>query len=78
MRYSRHWNHITHGLRYVILVNTDLNQVLQWWSVREHRSQGMPFSLPNTTITITTDASMEGCGSHYRLPGSTTPLYNGL
>ena len=58
------WNHITHGLCYMILVTKDLTQTLQWWSVREHHSQGMPFTLPNTTITIIMDASMEGWGSH--------------
>ena len=40
--------------------------------------QRMAFSLPNTTITITTDVSMEGWGGHCQLPGSTTPLYNSL
>ena len=35
----------------------------------------MPFSLPSTTITITTDASMECWGRHCHLPGSTTALY---
>ena len=58
------WNHVTHVLHYIILVIKDLNQVLQWWSIREHPSQGMVFSLPNTTITITTGASMEGWDGH--------------
>ena len=38
---KRRWNHATHGLRYMILINKDLNQTLQWWSVRQHLSQGM-------------------------------------
>ena len=32
---KRCWNHVTHRLRYMILVNKDFNQVFQWWSVRE-------------------------------------------
>ena len=58
------WNHITHGLCYMILVTKDLTQALQWWLVREHLSQGMDFSLHSTNITITTDASMYGWGCH--------------
>ena len=38
--------------------------MLQWWWVREHLSQGIPFTLLSTTITISTDVSMEGCGGH--------------
>lgn len=71
---KRRWNHVTHGLRHKILVSKDLGQALQWWLVRENLSQGIPFSLPTTTITITTDASMEGWGGHCRLPQSTTAL----
>ena len=76
--YLMRWNHVTHGLHYMILVTKDLNQALLWWSVREHLSQGMAFSIPNTTITITTDASMEGWGDHCRLPGLTMALYSDL
>ena len=54
---KRRWNHVTHGLRHKILVNKDLCQALQWWLVEKILSQGIPFSLP--TSTITTDASME-------------------
>ena len=63
------WNYMSHGLSHRIMVSRDLNQALQWWSVRENLSQGVPFSLPNT---ITTDASMEGLGGHCRLSGLTT------
>ena len=66
---KHHWNHVTHGLHQQVLVNKDLVQALRWWSDREHLSQGMPFILPNTTITITTDASMEGWGGHCRMSG---------
>ena len=38
----------------------------------------MPFSLPNTTITITMNAITEGWGSHCCLPGSTMALYSTL
>ena len=75
---KRRWNPITHELRYRILVSRALDQVLQCWSVKEHLSQGVPFSLPITTTTITTDASMKCWGGHCRLPGPTTALYNGL
>ena len=60
------------------MVFRDLNQALQWWSVREQLSYRVPFSLPHTTTTITTDTSMEGCGGHCRLSKFTTALYNGL
>ena len=66
------WNHITHGLR------KDISQALQWWLVRKHLSQGMPFSLCIVTITVTTDASMEGWGGHCRLPRLTMALYSSL
>ena len=45
---------MTHGLRPQVLVE-DLVQALQWWSDREHLSQEIPLTLPNTTITITMD-----------------------
>ena len=77
--YLKHrWNHTTHGLRYMILINKDPNEVLQWWSLREHLSQGMFFSLPSASTTITTDASMEGWGGHCRLPGATMACYSAL
>ena len=38
----------------------------------------MPFSSPNTTITITMDASMNGCGGHCILPGSGTAVFSNL
>ena len=72
------WNHVTHGLRHPIFVTKDLVQALQSWSVREHLSQEMHFTLPSTTVTLTMDASMEGWGSHCRLPGSTMALYSAL
>ena len=36
----------------------------------------MPILLPSTTITITTDASMEGWVGHCCLPGLTTAVYS--
>ena len=59
---KQHWTHKTHRLHHPIFVNRDLVHVLLWWSDRQHLSQGMPFIFPNTTITITTDVSMEGWG----------------
>ena len=38
----------------------------------------MPFMLPNTTITITMDASMEVWGGHCIVPWSGTALYSDL
>ena len=38
--------------------------MLLWWLDRQHLSQGMPFTSPNTTITITMDASIGGLGGH--------------
>ena len=59
---KQRWTHTTHGLHHLIFVNRDLVHSL-WWLDRSHLSQGMSFTFPNTTITITTDASMEGWGS---------------
>ena len=61
---KRHWNHVTHRLCYPILVTEDLTKALQWWPVRGHLSQGMPLTLPSTTITFTMDARVEGWGGH--------------
>ena len=38
----------------------------------------MLFTSPNTTITITTDANIEGWGGHCILPGSGTALFSDL
>ena len=50
---KQRWTH-------TIFVNKDLICSLLWWSYRHRLSHGMPFTFPNMTISITTDASMEG------------------
>ena len=50
--YLKHrWNDVTHELRHPIFVTKDLVQELHWWTVREHLSQGMPFTLTNRANT---------------------------
>ena len=67
-----------HRLRHPIFVSKNLVHVLLWSWDRRHLSQGMLFMSLNTTITITTDASIEGWGGHCIVPGSGTALYSDL
>ena len=75
---KQHWASATHGLRHPIFMNRDIVHALSWWLDRQHLSQGMPFTSPSTTITITTDASMDGWGGHCIVPGSVMALYSDL
>ena len=59
-------------------VDKDWVRSLLWWSDRHSLSWGMHFTFPNTTITITTDANMEGWGGHYTVPRSGTALFSDL
>ena len=70
--------HTTHGLHHPIFVNKDLVHALRWWSERQHLSQGMLLMSLNTTITITTDASMEGLDGHCIVPSSGIALFSDL
>ena len=70
---KQHWTYTTHGLCHPIFVSKDLVHVPLW-----HLCQGMLCTSPNTTITITTDASMEGWGGHCIVSGSGTVLYSDL
>ena len=72
------WTHTTHGLHHPIFVSKDMVHMLLWWSDRWHLSQRMLFMSPNTTITVTTDVSMEGWGGHCIVPRSVTVLYSDL
>ena len=75
---KQQWIHTTHGLQHPIFVNNELVHSSFWWSDRHHLSQGMPFKFPNTTITITMDASMEGWDGHCIVPGSGMALFSDL
>ena len=68
----------THRLCHHIFINRDLVHTFSWGLDRQHLSLGILFTSPSTIITITMDASMEGWGSHYIVPGSDTALYSGL
>ena len=65
-------------MHHLIFVNKDLVHSLLWWSDRFHLSQRMPFTFPNTTITITMDASIEGWGSQCIVPGLGTALFSNI
>ena len=51
---------------------------MKWWSDRSNQSYGMPFRFLIPTITITTDASMEGWGGHSIVPRSGATLFRRL
>ena len=62
----------------MIFVNKDMVPSLRWWLDRHRLSQGMPFTFPDTIITIITDASMERWGSHCIVPRSGMALFSDL
>ena len=70
--------HTTHRLRHAIFVSKDLVHARLWSLDRQHLSQGMQFTSPNTTITVTTDVSMEGWGGNCNVPWSGTALYSDI
>ena len=53
------WTTATHGLRHPVFVKRNFVHALSWWLDRQHLSQGMPFTPPSTTITVTIDASIK-------------------
>ena len=58
------------GLRTRILIQRELLPHLEWWTVESHLCDGTPLQQPPPTLTVTTDASVEGWGGH--LQGSTS------
>ena len=69
------WN--SRSLDFRLVVTADIRRSLQWWLAEENLSQGLPFSPPQHTLVITTDASREGWGGHLSL-GTRNLLFSGL
>jgi len=65
-------------LKIPILIRADLVSALQWWTVPANLAIGRPFVAPSPTVTVTTDASMEGWGGHALVAGSETALFSDL
>jgi hypothetical protein len=76
-----HWNRrdlSRKRLKLPILIRADLVEALQWWTVVDNLMVGRPFAAPQPTVTVTTDASMEGWGGHAQVLGSSPALFSGL
>ena len=56
-------------LDHMIMSKRVLLPTLQWWSTPSNLNQGMPFTHPPHTATVTTDASLEGWGGHVTVQG---------
>ena len=57
------WKMSTGSLVDMLPVTPDFVQLLKWWTV-EHLNVGVPFRLPDPSITLYTDASAQGWGAH--------------
>ena len=67
-----------HGLAHLVFVNADLVRDLQWWMVESNLLEGRPFMPPPHTVTVRTDASMEGWGGHAQGLGLHSALFHRL
>jgi hypothetical protein len=65
-----------HPLDRVINIPGSLRPTLQWWASPGHLRVGVVFPPPQTSLTLTTDASKQGWGAHllsHRLSGLWSP-----
>ena len=70
------WNP-TKGLNAPIMVNMALTEHLQWWLSPTNLQQGVLLSPPAHTLTVTTDASLQGWGGFLQRPGTSPDLVQG-
>ena len=61
---KRGWKSASRDLEYPIMVTLALVPSISWWTDPSNLSTGMPYQQPPHSITVTTDASMEGWGGH--------------
>jgi len=54
---------------HMIMSTRAILPTLRWWSTPSNLNQGMPFSQPPHSATVTTDASLEGWGGHVSIQG---------
>ena len=74
---KQQWRAVLQGLNHPVMVPASLLPCFRWWLDPENLSQGRPFREPAPTVTVTTDASLEGWGGHSSLGGSDI-LFSGL
>ena len=60
----------------LVMVTSQVREALMWWSMMTNLSKGLSLQSPPHGFTVTTDASMEGCGGHC-LIGDDHLLYSG-
>lgn len=63
------WRLRDDSLEAKVMVPKSLLPCLNWWSDPRNLSAGKPFQDPPCTLTVTTDASMEGWGGHSCING---------
>ena len=60
-----HWRPKKDPLDLLIPILPPLLPHVRWWSNREILTVGVPISLPDPTVHLLTDASLEGWGAHW-------------
>ncbi|MCP3680799.1 MAG: hypothetical protein GY782_11310 [Gammaproteobacteria bacterium] len=67
------------NMSHMIMSTRAILPTLQWWSNLDNLNQGMPFTTPPPSATVTTDASLEGWGGHVTVEGvSEISMYSDL
>ena len=66
------------GLNHWMFMNANLVRDLQWWMMESNLLERRPFMHPPHTVTVTTDASMVGCGGHAQGLGLHSALFHRL
>ncbi len=59
-----HWTPHRCPLDMKILLSSDMKRHLRWWANRDRYLQGVPMSLPEPVLFLSTDASGVGWGAH--------------
>ena len=62
MHFLPRWNRSIQGLAFQVPVNHTVFQHLQWWTNLDNLLSGLPLSLPEHQVVLTTDASSLGWG----------------
>ena len=60
---ARMWKMSTGSLFDMLPITSEFIQMLEWWTV-DHLNVGVPFRLPDPSLTLYTDASAQGWGAH--------------
>ncbi len=72
------WTALHNGLNHPVMISRKVADAVLWWTREGNLLKGLPLSPLPPSLTVTTDASMEGWGGHMTVSMSQNLLYHGI